>query len=426
MAGNGFGGISMKGIVTAQEMKYLDNITVLKYGVPSLALMENAGREVADIVRDILDKKKKHKVLCVCGKGNNGGDGFVCARHLFNNGYSVDVCIAGEFGDLKKDALINCKALARSGVTVFFVKEDILKLKKSIKDADLIVDALFGTGINGELKEIYKDIIKAVNDADKTVVSIDVPSGIDATTGGDLGVNIQADTTVTLGFMKQGLTEEEGKKAAGNVIIADISLPSGILEAKPLAQKKMAKLKDEIAGCEECELSLNRNNIVLGDGDCFAAIMFIGEGPGANEDKYGIPFCGAAGKILDELLESNGITRKEIYIGNVVKCRPPGNRNPKDEEISVCSKYLDRQIEIIQPKVISCLGNFATAYILNKFGFSKHVQGIGKLHGKVFVLRKHIGEMKIIPLYHPAAAIYDNSKREILKSDFKIVKKNLF
>jgi len=144
-------------------------------------------------------------------------------------------------------------------------------------------------------------------------------------------------------------------------------------------------MNEEIKNCKRCNLWKTRNNIVIGEGSLNADIMFIGEAPGYYEDKQGRPFVGKAGKILDELLNSVELKREEIYITNILKCRPPGNRDPLPEEIKACTPYLDRQIEIIKPKKICTLGNFATNYIFSSFGLKP--ESIGKIHGKVFKAR---------------------------------------
>lgn len=190
-----------------------------------------------------------------------------------------------------------------------------------------------------------------------------------------------------------------------------------------LIKKELRRIKDEVLNCKKCPLYEERikNNFfpVIGEGNHNAKIMFIGEAPGLNEAKTGRPFCGAAGKILDELLESAGIKREEVYITNVVKDRPPSNRDPNPEEIKAYSLFLERQIEIIKPKVVCTLGNHSTAFILKKYGLEKEIQGISKIHGKIFSVDK----IKIIPLYHPAVAIYNPDMKEILKEDFQILKK---
>lgn len=169
----------------------------------------------------------------------------------------------------------------------------------------------------------------------------------------------------------------------------------------------------QIKNCKKCELHKERSNIVLGDGDISANIIFIGEAPGRNEDEAGKPFCGRAGKILDDLLNSVKIKREEVYITNIVKCRPPKNRDPKPEEIKKCSLFLEKEIKEINPKIICPLGRFAVKYILKKYNLE--VGEIGDVHGRVYI----VDGIKIIPLYHPAAAIYDPNKINILKKDFK-------
>jgi len=187
-------------------------------------------------------------------------------------------------------------------------------------------------------------------------------------------------------------------------------------------QEEMEVLTKEIQNCKKCDLCKTRTNPVIGEGSLNAEIIFVGEAPGFNEDKQGRPFVGQAGKILDELLESIKLKREEVYIANILKCRPPNNRNPTQEEIKSCTNYLNRQIEIIKPKIICCLGNFATDFIMKKFGLKDRVQGISKIHGDVFTASTLNGVIKIIPLYHPAVATYNFNMLETLKKDFKKIK----
>ncbi len=184
----------------------------------------------------------------------------------------------------------------------------------------------------------------------------------------------------------------------------------------------LEKIKEEIINCKKCSLYKGRHHPVVGAGNMKARVMFVGEAPGANEDRTGLPFCGAAGRILDELLVSAGLTREDVYITNILKCRPPNNRDPESEEIKSCTPYLDRQIEVIRPEVLCCLGNFATRYIMSKYGFAKEVAGITKIHGKVFFYQTFFESLKIIPLYHPAAATYNVNLKETLIKDFKVLK----
>lgn len=190
-----------------------------------------------------------------------------------------------------------------------------------------------------------------------------------------------------------------------------------------IKEKELIILRKEIEGCRKCGLWKSRTNIVFGEGGVDARIMMISEAPGYNEDKTGRPFCGAAGKVLDELLESINLKREDIYIANILKDRPQNNRDPKLEEIKACTPYLERQIEIIKPKIICSLGNFSTAFILEKYGLKSQIQGISKIHGKVFEVKSLFQSIKIIPFYHPAAATYNPNMKEVLKKDFQILKK---
>jgi len=180
------------------------------------------------------------------------------------------------------------------------------------------------------------------------------------------------------------------------------------------------ELENKIKNCKKCSLWKNRNNPVVGEGRKDARIMFIGEAPGYWEDIKGRPFVGKAGKVLDELLDSINLKREEIYITNILKCRPPNNRNPLQEEIDFCTPYLDRQIELINPEIIATLGNFALAYISHKFGLEK--KNIGTMHGKMFKIKTLFGDICIVPLYHPAAAVYNPQMKDILLEDMKSVK----
>ena len=187
-------------------------------------------------------------------------------------------------------------------------------------------------------------------------------------------------------------------------------------------ENELSKLKADILDCKKCDLWQQRMNPVVGEGNLEIGIMFVGEAPGANEDRTGRPFCGRAGAVLDELLSAAGIKREDIYITNILKCRPPGNRNPQEPEIDACSLYLDKQIEVIKPKAICCLGNFATAYIMKKFGMKKSIQGISKIHGQIFSSQSLFSSIKIIPLYHPAVVTYNINMKGVLKKDFDILR----
>jgi len=180
---------------------------------------------------------------------------------------------------------------------------------------------------------------------------------------------------------------------------------------------KIKNLESKIRVCKLCELWKTRTNPVIGEGSISTGIMFIGEAPGYYEDLQGRPFVGKAGRILDELLRSVALERADVYITNVLKCRPPGNRNPKPEEIVACAPYLDSQLAIIEPEVIVTLGSFSLSYIFHKFGLKP--DKISKIHGKVFTVSTISGVKRIISLYHPAVATYNPGMKEVLKEDFK-------
>jgi len=180
--------------------------------------------------------------------------------------------------------------------------------------------------------------------------------------------------------------------------------------------ESLEELREYMMTSHHCPLAETRTNLVFGAGDAHASVMFIGEAPGKNEDLRGLPFVGAAGKLLDELLASIGLTRDQVYIANILKCRPPGNRDPQAEEIEACTPYLREQVRLIDPEVIVTLGNFATKFIL------KTNTGITRLRGTV----QHAGKFTVLPIFHPAAALYDSSKRDVLLSDFSVLSELLW
>lgn len=172
------------------------------------------------------------------------------------------------------------------------------------------------------------------------------------------------------------------------------------------------ELATSLHDCRRCGLSARRTQVVFGTGNPHASIMFVGEAPGFHEDKQGIPFVGAAGKLLTQLLESVGLSREEIYIANVVKCRPPDNRNPTQEEIDTCRPFLEHQVQLIQPKLVCSLGNFATQTLLGR------KVGITKVRGQVF----HLQQFTLFPLLHPAAALHQGGLLTPLREDFQKLK----
>lgn len=168
-------------------------------------------------------------------------------------------------------------------------------------------------------------------------------------------------------------------------------------------------LRTHIGDCHRCPLGDTRTTLVFGVGDPRADVLFIGEAPGRSEDLRGEPFVGAAGQLLDELLSSAGMRRQEVYIANILKCRPPGNRDPLAEEIDTCTPFLREQVRLIHPRVIVTLGNYATRFVL------KMDTGITRLRGTV----QKAGAFPVMPIFHPAAALYDRTKRDVLFEDFR-------
>jgi len=192
-------------------------------------------------------------------------------------------------------------------------------------------------------------------------------------------------------------------------------------------EEELKKIKEEVLSCKKCSLYKervkNRFYPVVGEGSHRAKIMFVGEAPGLQEAKTGRPFCGAAGKILNELLELVRIKREEVYIANLLKCRPPGNRDPQPEEIKDCFSYLKRQIEIIRPKIICPLGRYSMKFLMENFGLEDQIEGISKIHGRLFESKNLFQSIIVIPFYHPAVATYNPNMKGILAKDFKILEK---
>jgi len=166
--------------------------------------------------------------------------------------------------------------------------------------------------------------------------------------------------------------------------------------------------------CTNCpQLASTRQTVVFGSGNADADLMFVGEAPGANEDRQGLPFVGQAGRLLDTLLEEIGLTRGEVFICNTLKCRPPGNRDPLPQEIDACQDYLFRQLELIEPRVVCTLGNFSTKLLRGD------PTGITRLHGREEIRRVGPRRVRLYPIYHPAAALYTPKMLEILREDFQ-------
>jgi uracil-DNA glycosylase len=176
---------------------------------------------------------------------------------------------------------------------------------------------------------------------------------------------------------------------------------------------ELREFGEVVSGCTRCALAQGRTQVVFGSGDPNADLMFVGEAPGFHEDKQGVPFVGAAGKLLDQLLAGIGLTRGHVFVCNVLKCRPPGNRDPLPDEIEACEGHLWRQIELIRPRVVATLGNFATKLLSGK------PTGITRVHGQEQETTLGGRRVLLYPIYHPAAALYTPRMLEVLQSDFR-------
>ena len=188
-------------------------------------------------------------------------------------------------------------------------------------------------------------------------------------------------------------------------------------------RESLEAIAEEITGCRRCKLWKTRKNAVPGEGSRENQIMFIGEAPGYWEDVKGKPFVGAAGKFLDTLLSEAGLSRESVFIGNILKCRPPKNREPSPDEIKTCTPYLNRQIQVIKPKIIVTLGNHSTAYIFSKVALL--FDGITSVHGKFYETSILGSNVIAFPTFHPAAALHHPKYKEQLISDFHTLKDRL-
>jgi len=188
----------------------------------------------------------------------------------------------------------------------------------------------------------------------------------------------------------------------------------GILKVKDKAEA-LEKLKAKVLKCKKCDLYKSRTNVVLGEGSPNAELMFVGEAPGKDEDLQGKPFVGRAGKLLGKIIEAMGLKREDVYIANILKDRPPDNRNPQEDEIKACIPYLKEQIKIIQPKVICALGTFAAQKLLEE------ETTISKLRGKFYVYEG----IKFMPTYHPAYLLRNSKEKATVWSDMKLIMKEL-
>jgi uracil-DNA glycosylase family 4 len=187
---------------------------------------------------------------------------------------------------------------------------------------------------------------------------------------------------------------------------------AAVTESEHGRRDALAAYAAQIADCTRCRLAQGRTQVVFGVGSPEADLMFVGEAPGFHEDKQGFPFVGQAGKLLDRLLGGIGLSRGDVYIANVIKCRPPGNRDPQPDEIEACEGHLFRQLEIVEPKLVATLGNFATKLLSGK------PHGITRVHGRPQEASVGGRRVTLYPIYHPAAALYTPAMLRTLEEDF--------
>jgi NAD(P)H-hydrate epimerase len=225
----------MKRVTQAKEMQAIDRLAIEEYGVSGLTLMENAGHGVVVALEKRFNNLSNKRVVVFCGKGNNGGDGFVIARHLFNLGTEVITFLIGRRVDLKDDTAVNAESAINLGIAVQEVNTNNLSsLDPAIANCDLIVDTLFGTGLTRPATGLYEQIIKKINAAEEFVVAVDIPSGIDSDTGQLLGPHVKANLTFALGLLKRGHLLHPAAEAMGEVEILDIGLPCGAVDSQQL------------------------------------------------------------------------------------------------------------------------------------------------------------------------------------------------
>jgi ADP-dependent NAD(P)H-hydrate dehydratase / NAD(P)H-hydrate epimerase len=271
-------------IVSRVQMRAFDAHAIGVAHVPSLVLMENAGRGVADVVDEKLAKGAA-RVVVVCGAGNNGGDGFVVARHLLTRGRSVDVHLAAPLDALKGDALANHDALAGLGVTVRPVGPDLLALRAGLESAELVVDALFGTGLDRPVTGLHAECIDVIQKSKKPVVAVDVPSGMNADTGEAMGAAIRASCTVTFALHKLGLLTPSGSALAGEVRVADIGVPASLTER------------------------VGHSALLLESRDVAAVLAPRGIGAHKGSAGHVVVFAGSAGKVGAAILSTRAALR---------------------------------------------------------------------------------------------------------------------
>jgi hydroxyethylthiazole kinase-like uncharacterized protein yjeF len=223
-------------VANAEQMQELDRKAIETYRIPGIVLMENAGRGAAEVISKAFPDIQKRKIAIIAGKGNNGGDGFVIARHLLNQGVSVKVFVLTEPKSLRGDAETNYQIFSRMKGEVISLpsSKDYQKVKKDLEKFDLLIDGIFGTGLDAEVRGYYREVIDHLNSLQKPIVAIDIPSGLDANTGKPLGIAIRASLTITFGLPKVGHLLSPGVDYVGEVKIVDIGIPRSLVEEEKI------------------------------------------------------------------------------------------------------------------------------------------------------------------------------------------------
>ena len=224
---------STKRALRRNEVREIDRKAIEEYEIPGIILMENAGRNVVEEILKILPEPDKAKVVIFCGKGNNGGDGFVIARHLYNKGVNVSVYLLSRISNVLADgdASTNLKILLNMNLKIKELEEvDIEEIGKKLQGCNIIVDAIFGTGLSGEVREPARSLIMKINETNIPVVSVDIPSGLDCNEGVVLGAAVKATKTVTFVAAKTGFFKECGREYTGELVVSDISVPKELVE----------------------------------------------------------------------------------------------------------------------------------------------------------------------------------------------------
>lgn len=218
--------------ISKKQAQNIDKIAQDKFGITTLVLMENAGRSTAELASDMLGNAGR--IAIFCGKGNNGGDGFAAARHLLSKGIDIDVYLAARYNDVKNDAKVNLNILLALGLSVDELVSTVSLREINFAGYSLIIDAIFGIGLSGKINGIAEDVIGYINNARASVLSVDIPSGLDADSGATPGICVEADKTITFVASKTGMLNTNSSSYCGEIVIRDIGFPAHALDVLPL------------------------------------------------------------------------------------------------------------------------------------------------------------------------------------------------